>query len=95
MTTALVDSPENEQRLEWSLLDTLVVERQAAPEMDAVVRETRFPLDSTLRLDDFRPTRQPGRLEARWVPDPRDAQALICIWVPSSSGLASPPGLDR
>ena len=39
MTTAVVDSPENEQGPAWWFRDTLVVEHRCAPEMDSVVLE--------------------------------------------------------
>jgi len=40
MTTAVVDSPENQQGLRWWFLDTLVVEHRCAPGMDTVVVTT-------------------------------------------------------
>ena len=44
MTTAVVDSPENEQSLAWWFLDTLVVEHRCAPEMNTVVLEMTLPV---------------------------------------------------
>ena len=46
MTTAVVDSPENEEMLAWWFLDTLVVEHRCAPEMDTVVLEMTLPVGS-------------------------------------------------
>ena len=46
MTTAVVDSPENEQAQAWWFLDTLVVEHRCAPEMDTVVFEMTLPVGS-------------------------------------------------
>ena len=46
MTTAVVDSPDNEQGLAWWFLDTLVVEHRCAPEMDTVVLEMTLPVGS-------------------------------------------------
>ncbi len=46
MTTAVVDSPENEQAQAWWFLDTLVVEHRCAPEMDTVVLEMTLPVGS-------------------------------------------------
>ena len=94
MTTAVVDSPDNEQRLaSWSL-STSVAERRCAREMDTVVLETTLPVGSAHPLhEDVRPKQRPGRLAARWVPDPRAEQALICIWV-RTGGEALAPSLD-
>ena len=44
MTTAVVDSPENEQSLAWWFLDTLVVEHRCAAEMNTVVLEMTLPV---------------------------------------------------
>ncbi len=46
MTTAIVDSPENEQAQAWWFLDTLVVEHRCAPEMNTVVLEMTLPVGS-------------------------------------------------
>jgi len=46
VTTAVVDTPENEQGLAWWFLDTLVVEHRCAPEMDTVVLEMTLPVGS-------------------------------------------------
>ena len=46
MTTAVVDSPENDQVPAWWFLDTLVVEHRCAPEMDTVVLEMTLPVGS-------------------------------------------------
>lgn len=46
MTTAVVDSPENEQSMAWWFLDTLVVEHRCAPEMNTVVLEMTLPVDA-------------------------------------------------
>ena len=46
MTTAVVDSPENEQAPAWWFLDTLVVEHRRAPEMSTVVLEMTLPVGS-------------------------------------------------
>jgi mannose-6-phosphate isomerase-like protein (cupin superfamily) len=46
VTTAVVDSPHNEQALAWWFLDTLVVEHRCAPEMDTVVLEMTLPVGS-------------------------------------------------
>ncbi|HEY7949107.1 MAG TPA: cupin domain-containing protein [Acidimicrobiales bacterium] len=46
MTTAVVDSPENQQGLTWWFLDTLVVEHRCAPGMDTVVLEMTLPVGS-------------------------------------------------
>jgi mannose-6-phosphate isomerase-like protein (cupin superfamily) len=46
VTTAVVDSPENEQAQAWWFLDTLVVEHRCAPEMDTVVLEMTLPVGS-------------------------------------------------
>jgi len=46
MTTAVVDSPENEKGLAWWFLDTLVVEHRCAPEMGTVVLEMTLPVGS-------------------------------------------------
>ena len=44
MTTAVVDSPENEQAEAWWFLDTLVVEHRCAPDMGTVVLEMTLPV---------------------------------------------------
>jgi len=44
VTTAVVDSPENEQSLAWWFLDTLVVEHRCAAEMNTVVLEMTLPV---------------------------------------------------
>jgi mannose-6-phosphate isomerase-like protein (cupin superfamily) len=46
VTTAVVDSPENEQVLAWWFLDTLVIEHRCAPEMNTVVLEMTLPVGS-------------------------------------------------
>jgi mannose-6-phosphate isomerase-like protein (cupin superfamily) len=46
VTTAVVDSPENEQTQAWWFLDTLVVEHRCAPGMDTVVLEMILPVGS-------------------------------------------------
>jgi mannose-6-phosphate isomerase-like protein (cupin superfamily) len=46
MTTAVVDSPEDQQGLTWWFLDTLVVEHRCAPGMDTVVVEMTLPVGS-------------------------------------------------
>lgn len=84
MTTAVVDSPHIEQGLPSRFLDSLVVERRFAPGTDTVVLET-VPVGSTPALhENVRPRRRPPCLLARWVPDPRGEQSLICIWVPQN-----------
>ena len=94
MTTAVVDAPEREEVLAQAFLDTLVVERPGAPETETSVLDMAPTVGSALPLHDVvRPNRRPGRrLEARWVPDPRGDQALICIWVPRTGADASEPG---
>lgn len=58
MTTAIVDSPEDEHAQAWWFLDTLVVEHRCAPEMRTVVLEMTLPIGATPplhvhdRLDD-------------------------------------------
>jgi mannose-6-phosphate isomerase-like protein (cupin superfamily) len=47
VTTAVVDSPENEQARAWWFLDTLVVEHRCAPGMDTVVLEMTLPAGSS------------------------------------------------
>ena len=47
MTTAIVDSPENDQAQAWWFLDTLVVEHRCAAEMDTVVLEMTLPVGSS------------------------------------------------
>ncbi len=44
MTTAVVDSPENEKSLAWWFLDTLVLEHRCAPDMSTVVLEMTLPV---------------------------------------------------
>ena len=46
MSTAVVDSPQNEQAQAWWFLDTLVVEHRCAPGMDTVVLEMTLPVGS-------------------------------------------------
>jgi mannose-6-phosphate isomerase-like protein (cupin superfamily) len=46
VTTAVVDSPEDEEAQAWWFLDTLVVEHRCAPEMDTVVLEMTLPVGS-------------------------------------------------
>ena len=46
MTTAVVDSPENERAQAWWFLDTLVVEHRCAADMDTVVLEMTLPVGS-------------------------------------------------
>jgi mannose-6-phosphate isomerase-like protein (cupin superfamily) len=46
MTTAVIDSPENEQASAWWFLDTLVVEHRCAPGMDTIVLEMTLPVGS-------------------------------------------------
>jgi mannose-6-phosphate isomerase-like protein (cupin superfamily) len=58
VTTAVVDSPENEEAQAWWFLDTLVVEHRCAPAMGTVVLEMTLPVGSAPplhvhdRLDD-------------------------------------------
>jgi mannose-6-phosphate isomerase-like protein (cupin superfamily) len=47
VTTAVVDSPENEQGPAWWFLDTLVVEHRCAPEMKTVVLEMTLPVGAS------------------------------------------------
>ena len=47
MSTAVVDSPENEQAKAWWFLDTLVIEHRCAPGMETVVLEMTLPVGST------------------------------------------------
>ena len=92
MAITVVDSPENEQTQARWFLDTLVLERRCAPEMDTVTLETTLPVGSAppLRADvRFKP--QPRCLKARWVPDPTGRQSLICVWVPQTRVEASTP----
>ena len=44
MTTAVVDSPENDQAQAWWFLDTLVVEHRCAAGMETVVLEMTLPV---------------------------------------------------
>jgi mannose-6-phosphate isomerase-like protein (cupin superfamily) len=44
VSTAVIDSPENEQSLAWWFLDTLVVEHRCAPEMNTIVLEMTLPV---------------------------------------------------
>lgn len=46
VTTAIVDSPKEEQTQAWWFLDTLVVEHRCAPGMDTVVLEMTLPVGS-------------------------------------------------
>jgi hypothetical protein len=93
MTTAVVDAPEIEEELAQAFLDTLVVEHPDTLETETPVLEMALPVGSALLLHKIvRPNRRPGRrLEARWVPDPRGEQALICIWVPRTGADAPEP----
>lgn len=47
MSTAVVDSPENDQAPAWWFLDTLVIEHRCAPDMDTVVLEMTLPAGSS------------------------------------------------
>ena len=47
MTTAVVDSPDNDQAQAWWFLDTLVVEHRCAPGMGTVVLEMTLPAGSS------------------------------------------------
>ena len=47
MTTAVVDSPENDQAQAWWFLDTLIVEHRSAPGMGTVVLEMTLPAGSS------------------------------------------------
>jgi mannose-6-phosphate isomerase-like protein (cupin superfamily) len=47
VSTAVVDSPKNEQAQAWWFLDTLVVEHRCAPDMDTVVLEMTLPVGSS------------------------------------------------
>jgi mannose-6-phosphate isomerase-like protein (cupin superfamily) len=47
VSTAIVDSPENELAQAWWFLDTLVVEHRCAPDMDSVVLEMTLPVGSS------------------------------------------------
>jgi mannose-6-phosphate isomerase-like protein (cupin superfamily) len=47
MTTAVVDTPKNEQAPAWWFLDTLVVEHRCAVDMTTVVLEMTLPVDSS------------------------------------------------
>jgi hypothetical protein len=92
VTTAVIDSTENEQGLP-SCLDTLVVEHRCAPAIDNAVLEIALPVGSAPSgHEDIRPKRQPGYLDARWIPDPLGEQGLICIWVHRTGEEASAPG---
>ena len=95
MTTAVVDSPENEQALALWFLDNLVVEHRCAPDMGTVVLETTSPVGLTHPLhEDLRPKQRSHRLECRWVPDHRGEQSRICIWVPRTGAEAPAPSLE-
>jgi hypothetical protein len=90
VTTALVESPDNDRALASLSLDTMVVGHGSAPEMDTVAFEMTLPVRSTRPLHrDVLPKRRPGSLVARWVPDSRGESGLICIWVPQSGTEAS------
>ena len=101
MTTAVVDAPEiedpeSEEELAQVFFDTLVVDRPLAPETGTAVLEMAVPSDWASSLHEVvRPNRRPRRrLEARWVPDPRGQQTLICIWVPPTGAAASAPSVQ-
>jgi hypothetical protein len=82
VTTAVLDFTEIEQALEPGFLDSLVL-------------EMALPVRSAPPLcHEVRPQRRPGRLEARWVPDPSGEPGLICIWEPRTGAAASTPSLD-
>jgi len=71
VTTAVVDSPENEQAQAWWFLDTLVVEHRCAPGMDTVVLEMTLPAGSSPPLhvhDDLDDTWYilDGQMVVRW-----------------------------
>lgn len=91
MTTAVLDVPEIDVALAQVVLDTMVVEDPGAAETESSVFEMELPIRPALPLHEV--VRSNGgsgrRLEARWVPDPRGEQALICIWVPPSGSEAS------
>lgn len=46
MTTAVVDTPQNEHAQAWWFLDTFVVEHRCAPGMETVVLEMTLPVGS-------------------------------------------------
>ena len=97
MTTAVVDSPENERvPAGWLPDDTLLVELHCLPEMGGLVIETASPAGSAHLLpeDVFREQRL-GQLDARWVPAPRGEQGLICSWVRRDRGNALAPSPIR
>ena len=95
MTTAVVDSVENQQALAPWFFDTLVAEHRSAPEMDAVVLETTSPVDFAHPLhEDVRPRQRSSRVECLWVPDPRGEQRRVCIWVRRTGPEASAPSLE-
>ncbi len=50
MSTAVIDSPQNEQAQAWWFLDLLVVEHRCAPEMATVVLEMTLPVGSSPAL---------------------------------------------
>ena len=93
MTTAVVDSPENEQRLARWFLDNVVVEHRSDPEMATVLLETTSPVGLHPLHEDVPPKQRSRRLDGRWVPDPRGEQSRICIWVPRTGSGASAPSL--
>ena len=68
---------------------------------DLIVRAPDYPIrDRPLEevakvmtaVVDFPP--RPGRLVARWVPDPDGQFGLICVWDSRSGAEASTPRLD-
>ena len=90
MTTAVVDSLENQGGLVRPLLAPSVVDHRCASETGSVVLEMTSPVISApARQDGVRPKRRREHLIARWIPDPRREQALICIWVPRIEGRGS------
>jgi mannose-6-phosphate isomerase-like protein (cupin superfamily) len=50
MTTAIVDSPQDEQAPAWWFLDLLVLEHRCAPGMETVVLEMTLPVGSSAPL---------------------------------------------
>jgi hypothetical protein len=90
VTTAFVESLENDQLLHSLSLDTMAARHSSAPEVDSVVLEMTLPVGSAPPLrGDVLPNSRPGSLVARWVPDPRGESGFICIWVPHTGTEAS------